>query len=253
MTIKAKDILRQARFILSDTANDRWTDERLLVLLNDGIEDIAKHTTLFVENTYYTVQNNVVDIDLSPISNKIVRAEYLDEPLPFYSFEEMDRKDRHWQKKISNKVEAIVYGKQRNGLVKQYPIVENAQNDLITYEGSYGIITGITYSDIAPIVTGTLGDLSDIPDEAIIKFYYVRRHNKVTDINTELEIDELIEQPLKHFIAGMALRDNQDVQNRSLGNEELGIYSTMIEKYSWEKAKGYTRPDYTVQYNAEGV
>lgn len=248
MTIKAKDILNRARYTLSDSAKTRWTDERLLSLLNDAILDIAKSTSLFIETTFYTVQNNVVDIDLSSIAVKIVRAEYLDEPLPIYSFEEMDKKDKLWQLEIGTEVKAIIFSKQKNGLVKQYPIVENAQNDLITYSGAYGIATKITYSDIAPIVTETFGDLDGIPDEAIIKFYYVRRHSDITDINAELDIDELVKQPLVHYVTGMALRDNQDTQNRQMSIEELTLYSTMLEVYSIEKMQGFVRTTHEVPY-----
>lgn len=253
MTLKAKDIIQKARYILSDSSKDRWSDERLLVLLNEGIADIAKHTTLFVETIFYTVQNNIVDIDLSSISTKILRAEYLDEPLPFYSFDEMDKKNKKWQLDIGSEVLALVYDNQKNGLLKQYPIVTNAINDFIVFSASYGIITYISYSDIEPVVAGTYGDLAGIPDEAIIKFYYIRKHLKVTDINTELTIDELVEQPLVHFIAGMAFRDNMDVQNRAMSGEELGLYSAMIERYSLEKEQNYVRMDKTVPYRPMGV
>lgn len=254
MTIKAKEIIDDARYTLADTDKDRWSDSRLLKLLNHGISDIAKYTTLFVEDTLYKIQNNVVDIDMSNISTKIVRAEYLGVALPLYSFEQMDEKCKDWQKHRDTKVKAIVYGHQRNGLVKQYPIVENSVNDLITYTGSYGIVTGITHSDLTEIRTEEIfGDLADLPSEGVIKFYYVRDHKKVVDINEVLDIDELVAPMLKHYVTGMALRDNQDTQNRALGNEELGLYSTMREKYEIEKENSFVRPDYTIPYNAEGV
>ena len=123
----AQDILTKVRYSLSDTDVDRWSDERLLSLLNDAIIDVAKNTTLFIETYIYTVANLLVDIDLTETALKIVRAEYLDEALPFYSFEEMDKKDKDWQTVTGDKVEALVYDKQRNGLLKQYPIVENAK------------------------------------------------------------------------------------------------------------------------------
>lgn len=253
MTVTAQDVITNARYTLSDIDSKRWSDARLLLLLNEAILDIAKYTTLFVETLYYTVQNNVVDIDLSTLVTKIVRAEYLDEPLPILSFEQMDAKDKDWQTVRGTKVEALVYDKQKNGLLKQYPIVENANNDLITYVGTFGIITDISYSDIAPIVTEVYGDISDLPSEGIIKFYHVRKHVKVTNLSTELDIDDLVETMLKHYIAGMAFRDNQDTQNRALGQEELGIYTSMIEKYLNEKEQGFTRPDYTVAYRPEGI
>ena len=244
----AKEVLTEARFILSDGAKNRWTDERLLILLNEGILDIAKHTTLFIETLFYVVTDLVVDIDLSSFSTKFARAEYLDEPLPFYSFEEMDKKDKKWQLKKGEKVLALVYDKQKNGLLKQYPIVSNAHNPNIVYSGSYGIITNISYSDIQPEVQDTYGDLGEIADDGYIKFYYVRKHPKVTDINETLIIDELVKPPLVRYIAGMAFRDNLDAQSRSQAAEELGLYSAMIENYSIEKSQSFARAGYSAGY-----
>lgn len=253
MTVLAKDVINRARYTLSDKSRDRWTDERLLILLNDGMRDIAKRTTLFVETTFYKVQNNIVDIDLSSISTKIVRAEYLDEPLPIYSFEEMDTKKRNWQLDKGDKVKALVIDKQRNGLYKQYPIVENAFNDMIVFNSPYGMVTDITYSDIAPVLIDNYGDIGTIPNEALIKFYYVRKHAKVYDINDVLHIDDLVEQPLASYIAGMALRDNQDAQNRGMANEELSLYSAMVENYSMEKMENFARTNRATSYNPMGV
>lgn len=254
MTIKAKDIINKSRFTLSDSARDRWTDERLLSLLNDGIVDMAKHTTLFVKELFYTIQNEVVDLDFSPVMTKLVRAEYLDKPLPIKSFEEMDKEvGKGWQLERGSEAKALVYNKQRGGLYKLYPIVENAQNDLMVFSGEYGIITHITYSDIAPIVTGTFGDLAGVPANAIIKLYHVPRHIEVTDINTILDIDELTRQPLIHYVTGMAMMDNQDTVNLNMANSQLGLYSTMIEKYGWEKEQGFVRTPRSTPYNPMGA
>ena len=245
----AQDIITKARYSLSDTDEDRWTDARLLSLLNDAIIDVAKNTTLFVETYIYTVANLVVDIDLNDTALKILRAEYLDEPLPFYSFEEMDKKDKEWQLETGTEVKAIIYDKQRNGLFKQYPIVSNAQNPHIEYpNGLLGITTDISYSDIQPVLANSIGDVSGVPDKGLIKFYYIRRHATITNVNDDLNIDELIETPLKHYIVGMAFRDNQDTQNRQMGNEELQLYYNMIEEYSIQKSMNFAEVDYTVEY-----
>ena len=89
--MQAKDILKDIRYSLSDNGtNKRWSDERLLSLLTQGIQDIAKNTVLFVESVIVTVQDDVVDIDLSDRATKITRVEYLDEPVALKSFAEMD-------------------------------------------------------------------------------------------------------------------------------------------------------------------
>lgn len=247
--ILAKDVLTEARYILSDTAKDRWSDVRLLKLLSDGLRDIAKNTTIFTETMFYVVANLAVDIDFTANAVKIVRAEYLDDELPFYSFDEMDEKDPKWQLETGDKVKAIVYDKQRTGLYKLYPIVSNAQNYHIEYNQLLGVTTDISYSDILPVMGDSIGDIGVVPDDAVIKFYYIRKHDKVTDINTQLDIDDLFEIPLAHYVAGMALRDNQDAQNRQMAAEELQLYYNKINEHSIEKSKNFSRPGHTVRYN----
>ena len=147
-----------------------------------------------------------------------------------------------------------MYDKQKNGLIKQYPIVSNAFNSFVQYSGNYGIITDFSYSDIQPIL-GTRAQLNEmyggpnsIPAEGLIKFYYIRRHAKVTDINTDLNIDELLEQPLVHYIVGMALRDNQDTQSRAMAAEELQIYYQMLSEYSIQKSKAFSQVGFSTRY-----
>lgn len=243
-----EDILLQSRYIISDVDKERWSDTRLIALLNNALRDVAKRTILFIEPTFYVVQNLLVDIDLTDKVVKIVRAEYLDEPLPFYTFEEMDDKNKEWQLETGTEVLAIVYSKQRAGLYKQYPIVENAQNTHVEYNQLYGVTTDISYSDIQPVLADAIGDIGSVPDEGIIKFYYVRKHDKVTDLADELQIDDLVEEPLIHYVAAMALRDNQDTQNRGMAKEELGMYEELVDMYSIEKSKQFARTDRTAEY-----
>ncbi len=250
--MKAKDILETVRYRLADTRKDRWTDKRLLALLSNGLKDIAKNTTLFVETVFVILQDNVVDIDLTDRAVKIIRVEYLDQVLPFITFDEMDKKDPEWQLAEGDEIEYIVYDKQARGCVKIYPIVTNQINDNIVYNSNYGVVTSISYGDIQPYMSNVYGDISGIPDTGILKVYYIRKHDTITDIEQELEIDELCEDPLNHYIVGHALRDNQDTQNRAIGNEELNLYKSLVEEFSIEKAYNFVRNKRETPYNPIG-
>jgi len=250
--MKAKDIINESRYILSDRQKERWSDERLLTLLNDGIIDIAKNTTLFIETVFYAIPNLNPDIDLTTTALKIVRVEYLDEVVPFYSFDEMDKTNVLWQHEKGTEVRAIIYDKQRNMELKMFPIITNSQNPHIEYNQLFGVTTDISYSDIQPVLENNIGDISGIPDTALLKFYYIRKHAKITDINTDLNIDELVKNPLIHYVSGMALRDNQDAQNRSFASEELQMYYNLVEEYNIQKSKLYVNANYGTGYNAMG-
>ena len=160
----------------------------------------------------------------------------------------MDKKDSKWQLKKGDKIKAIVYSKQRTSLYKQYPIVESGQNDHIVYNQLHGITTHISYSDVQPTLTNTFGDIASVPDDALVKFYYIRKHEKLTSIDDELKIDELVEEPLIHYVAGMALRDNIDAQNRTMASEEIAMYEGTVAMYAIEKLKQFARADNNARY-----
>lgn len=249
----AKEIIKNARYTLSDLSADRWSDERLLELLNDGLSDISINTILLRETLLYPIADGVVDIDLSTLVTRVTRVEYLDKPLLFKSFDEMDREKPEWQLEEGTIPKAIVYDEQKTGLYKLYPIVSTAYNPYIEYNSLFGIVTEISYSDIAPIVANTIGDISGVTQAGMLKFYFVRTHPKVTDINQDVAIDNITRKMLVHFIAGFAFRDNQDSQNRALANEELGYYSTMTDMYSAKRAMNTTTVEREVAYNPMGT
>lgn len=249
----AKDLLRDIRYSLSDVAKDRWTDERLLSLMTSAVKDIAKNTILFLETVIVTVQDDVADVDLSDRATKVVRAEYLDEPLDFKTFDEMDRRDRRWQLDKGDKIKCLVYDNQKRAKIRLYPVPVNAQSDYITYpNGLYGIVTDISYSDVQPVMHDHYGDISGVPDEALIKFYYVRKHDNVTDVDQELHVDELCEDPIKHYVVGHALRDNVDAQNRTFGTEELNRYYQMVNEFSIQREENFARVTRETQYRPMG-
>lgn len=243
-------IITNVRDTLSDTAKHRYTDARLIKLLNDAMLDIATNSTLLIDTKFVGVSNNVVEYDLSTIMIRLLRVEYLDEPLPLYTFEEMDSKKVQWQLEYGEEVKAIVYSKQKVGTFRVYPIPENAINDHISYTGTYGIVTSITYSDILPILVNSLGDIGDIPNTALLKLYYIRKPAEATALTDTLEIDDNTQRAIEHYIAGFALRDNHDQQNRVMGAEELKLYYQIMDEYSIQRFNSFTQAELEVGYNA---
>lgn len=244
----ASKIISNVRDTLSDADKERYTDARLIKLLNDAMLDIATNSTLLIDTKFVGVSNNVVDYDLSSIMVRLLRVEYLDEPMRLYSFEEMDKLNPQWQLEYGSTVKAIIYSKQKVGTFKVYPIPQNAINDHISYSSSYGIVTSITYSDILPIVADTLGDISYIPSEALLKLYYIRKPTEATALTDELNIDNNTQKAIEHYIAGFALRDNHDQQNRVMGAEELKLFYQIMDEYSIQRFNSFAQVELEVEY-----
>lgn len=274
----AKDVIRSARYTLSDSAMVRWTDERLLSLVNECLADIALRTILFCDNLFLGISNGVVDYDLSQYLTKITRIEFNDRPLPFISFQEMDTgpgtghsrgysgylnldnfsegcsfeacgsDHRSWQFHKGDRPRAIVYDKQRPGQFKIYPIVNNAENRYLVYSSSFGVITGITFSDIAELVVDTFGDLGTLVNTGYLKVYGIMKQPYITDVNDPILLDDSIKETIAHYVAGRALRDNTDKQNRQMAAEELAMYQGAIDAYAAEKEKGYMMARHSTRY-----
>lgn len=248
-----KDLLKKVRFILSDTDVNRWTDERLIVLLNEGLNNIAKDTILFVETAFVKLNAMQANYDFSEFAIKLLRVEYKGLPLKAYSHAEMDYKDPYWQTTEGPELKAYILDKQKEARIKVYPLLQNASNELIDFGGNFGIITGITYSELQLQVESSFGDLGEVDATDYIKIYYIKRPEEVTSIIEDIELSTLIQEAVTHYIAAGAFRDNTDVQNRSMGAEEMNLYTSQLSSYVIEKAQNFSQEGYTTKYNPSGV
>lgn len=248
-----KDLLVRTRHILSDLTANRWSDDRLIILLNEGLNDIAKNTILFVENAYIKLSAQQTEYDFSSFAVKVLRIEYMDEPLLCLSHSELDRKDSSWQQREGPYLRAYVLDKQKEARVKLYPKLQNSNLSVIDFGGSFGIITGVTYSDLQLEMTGTLGDLGEVDSKDYIKLYYIKRPIEITGILDEVDLSSIIQEAVTHYIAARAFRDNLDAQNRAMGSEELNLYTNQLAAYVLEKAKNFSQSGYTTSYNPSGV
>lgn len=63
-----------------------------------------------------------------------------------------------------------------------------------------------------------------------LKVRYLKKPDPVTSVDSVLEIDEIYDKAIKFYVTGMALRDDKDVQNRQIGNEELSFFQIAIQE-----------------------
>lgn len=250
------DLLKKVRFTLSDSTAERWTDERLISLINDCIAAITRKTILFTSTTYIKLVNNQANYDISDIAFRLLRIEYEKKPIDMISHSDMDRVNSTWQTDTGPKIKKAIVDKQREGQFKLYPILDNTDvllnNNNVNYSGYYGIITGITYSEIPLVLSDDFGDISPVVADGYIKVFYIKKYPKLTDVNDTIEISSVAEEIVQHYVIGMAFRDNQDTQSRALSKEELDMYEAQLEEYSFDKAKNFSQAAYETNYNPMG-
>jgi len=240
------DILVRVRDSLSDPDADRWSDARLLRLIDEAQKDIATKAKLLRTTATIQLLPDTHTYDLPSEAINIVRITDLDgNQIPMRSHAQMDDIDPTWEFDIGSSLEYIVFDKLNPGQFKVHPIPEVGDVADVYITGTYGVVVAIEddtigspygiVADINQSVTrlaefnSVYGELSDMSE--VIKSLLVYYHERPTEIDaidlgtSVLEIDEMYDKAIKHYVIGMAWRDDQDTQNRKLASEELQFYA----------------------------
>ena len=245
----ASDVITEARFALSDSGGDRWSDARLLSLLNDALKDVALKTKLFNRRTYVKILNNVTLYDISEFALKIRRVEFDNTAMKIVSHVDMDR-NTGWKTNTGTEPELVIYDKQDFGKFTSYPIITNTNFDNISVNTNYGIITDINYSDLQITPTDDFGILNPPNIKDYFYVYYVARHAKVVNLVDTLDVNEFYKELLANYVIARALKDNIDTQNREMGNEYFGLYSDRLNAINKEALVNFTTNKTTTAYRS---
>lgn len=236
----ASDILTPARQGLSDTNKERWTDARLLTLLNDGLNILMMDTILLLDKLYVELVEDLVEYDMSNVAVKILRVEYKGLPLKMTSHENMDKLTPNWKQRTGLNLTHVLTDKARPGRFQLYPKLTELTASLVEQDGVYGGITDISYTDYELTMTDDFGEIGTPDAAGWIYVHFCKKINKISALDTEIDIDDFCATALSHYIIARALRDNQDTQNRGLAAEEMNIFDAVVEKFAIAKSKLYS-------------
>lgn len=120
------------------------------------------------------------------------------------------------------------------GLVAELVDTENTDS---VYNSVYGVLTGLSYQEDLPAV----------------KIYYLQKPQKITSVNDQLEVADIWDQALKHYVAGRALLDDIDAQNRQVGSAELELYMRELALAKKQSSEDFTRRNYIETNYRKGV
>lgn len=249
--MKAEDVLVKSRYSLSDQDKSRWSDTRLLSLLNDCLLDIALTTSVYNYNGYVELIKNNAVYDLSPLASRINRVEYLNKPLIMSTFEEMDSFfGLGWHTTQSSNISHVVYNLSKPCEFRVYPLLDNASKSLVTHGKDHGIITNITYESFAFVIKDTYGDINPSDVSNYIRIYYVKKPKTINLISDELDIviDSSHLSILADYVAGNAFKDNIDENSVRLGNEKLLFYANNKERLSEKNMSNFVHKIRTTKY-----
>jgi len=245
------NIINNARDELGDTNTSalRYTDDKLISYLNEGIKSFVKTTKYLKERLYLSLNQQSAIYDIGNYSYEVVRVEYNGEPVATYSMEEMDSIYPYWQSETGTEVKAIVFDKHRKGKFRVYPRVEGSA-DIVTQNSPYGGLIDITIGDDDYQIP-TLEDIDTDIDKYLV--LYIIKKPKVVTINTldsELEISDEYDLAMVHYIKSRCLKTDTDINNRQFASEELQefIGYTRSTRVSEAKSNNATH-DRVTKYN----
>ena len=177
MANRVSNIITRARDTLSDPSAQRWTDARLLRILDEGQKQIVLTAQLLRKKSTLPLLMGIANYSVPSDCYKILRVLVDGGVVPINSHEEMDDfADRdvvrtvseNWEEYVSSPVTRIVFDKLNTGKFKVYPIPENPETswnivnesgDLLTIP--FGILSGATsYS-----FSGQYGICADYSDD----------------------------------------------------------------------------------------
>jgi len=189
MATRIETIIKNARYTLADQAKDRYSDERLLTLVDEAHKDFARQTKLLKGEVEIPIFSGQTEYDLPLDVYQILRCSSESFVLPMTSFDDMDEFARRqwtqqsgfegvgenpnyalkhdnygfaWETQTGSRIEAVIIDKRMPHKIRIWPIPTD------TAETSYEFIAGG-----APEVTGQqlLGVVTSITDYTLTSPY----------------------------------------------------------------------------------
>jgi hypothetical protein len=102
MSTRIADILTRARDSLADPKKERWSDDRLLRLLDEGQKDFARQCKLLKTTSLQPVVPNQAEFTLPSDCWLITRVQYADKAITLMSHEALDIEDSAWYTKTAS-------------------------------------------------------------------------------------------------------------------------------------------------------
>lgn len=158
---RIETILLRARDTLADPSQERWTNERLLRILDEAQKSICRKFDLLHGVAFIDLEVNKVVYTLPDDVWVLTRITYDQKVLPMYSYQQFDRTRPGWEAHTGNRLEAVVYNLRNTQELRVYPIPNDSfpfdyydfQGGLSadhTQESGFGVLTDAFGYDVEP-------------------------------------------------------------------------------------------------------
>lgn len=247
---RISDILKRARDTLADPNGERWSDSRLVRLVSEAQQDIAKQTQMLKAQFDIQLQANERTYDLPEDCWIITRAAYNCGVIQLVTHEQMDalahksvirnhrqsdftqdygsHHDLCWELTTGNRIEAMIYDKRNLNEISLYPIpdesmvTEYGPGVTDTVDGEQTGSGVLTELDLSPF-NSDYGVLSSIAN-GIVRVWYIKVPEEVFTVDSNLVIPSMWDTAIKHYVVGNAFDDDYDSRFAEKSQKALAMY-----------------------------
>lgn len=232
---RVQDIIEKVRNdILLDPSGDRWDTPTLLRLITSGINDFLLRTKCSKARMYVTIENNIVQYNVGPYSQKVLRVEYNGSPLIVKSIAEMDQLSNTWAQDTGDKPLYVIFENLPAGSFRIYPRVPTAVEPFTIQNSLYGALIDVDlFEDLAVLPLAEV----DIGTDMYLIVTYIKKQPVITVATNDLVIDNMYDDALAFYISGMALVNDKDDANVALGSKHLAAYETYVTQASQNESE----------------
>jgi hypothetical protein len=254
----ASDFLtKKVKPLINGSGTTKWSDDRLVEALNEGMEELAKEARITRGNYVIPVLPYTREVDLPSDLLDLTQVKYNQVPITLTTFDKMNTVT-HWEERVSDKdmLEYIIYDKQELGKLTLYPLLSATAIDFgalasttgiildvpgVESDSVVGLITSVdTYDYISP--ENVYNPDSILPEEGgltavsnlfgFLEIKYIQRPLEVStdDLTTELPIDVSFITALKYYIAGHVLLDEGRNEALAKGKTFINRYATALNE-----------------------
>lgn len=214
MAQRELNIITEARVTLNDNTKDRWSDKRLLKLLDDAQQEICREIPLITKKVTINTAPGQETYGLPNGAIKTLTARSDGKTIEIISMEELDHNNPEWEEATGNQYTNLVVNNLSQHIIRPYPLLS---------EGSKAI--KIRYSAL-PISLGYADD------------------NTVE----ELTISNMWDYALTQYVISKAFIDYGDESSLSRSQVAQGLYLAVVDKAAKLSRKSFSKRVITTGY-----
>lgn len=266
MTVQ--EFINKVRNRVGDANSNKYTDSRIIEIINEGLEDIGKKAYVRKKDLSIPVvpyQRKIVINDEDFIKLKRVRV--ANKEIAIKSFDYMDKNYGSWEEKIGSNLEVLIVDTQNPKELTLYPLLDETKTEYQSLNSSasllidipnvesdtvYGLITSMEIENIVepenvynveelagyePIIS-----LSDA--FIVIEVKYYATPVKVETTSDILDIDDSYTTTLLFYVAGLLLLDDNRTESVQRGQIFIQRYAGELQGDKVRNANSYQDVDY---------